>query len=150
MTEFENKVVLITGAARGQGRNHAIRFAEAGADIIAYDACVQVDSLGYDLATADDLAETVRQVEATGRRIVWGQVDVRDFDALQAFVDGAVAELGRLDVVIADRRQPDQRRHADAVQRRDLSIVPAGCRRAHARNGRAADEWDASDEYPVR
>lgn len=102
MSRFSGKVVLITGAARGQGRNHALRFAAEGADIIAVDACEDVDTVGYDLATEDDLAETVRMVEKLDRRIVASKTNVRDLGALRAAVDSAVGELGRLDVVVAN------------------------------------------------
>ena len=101
-TEFEGKVAFITGAARGQGRSHAVRFAEAGADIIAVDLCEQMDSVAYPMATPEDLDETVNLVEKTGRRIVAEQADVRDFQRLRAVVDTAVAELGRLDFVLAN------------------------------------------------
>jgi NAD(P)-dependent dehydrogenase (short-subunit alcohol dehydrogenase family) len=96
-TEFEGKVAFITGAARGQGRSHAVRFAEAGADIITVDLCEQMDSVGYPMATPKDLDETVNLVEKTGRRIVAEQADIRDFQRLRAVVDNAVAELGRVD-----------------------------------------------------
>ena len=99
---LENKVAFITGAARGQGRSHAVRLAQEGADIIAVDLCAQVDSVPYPMATPDDLAETVRQVEALDRRIVASQADVRDLAALQTAVDAGVAELGRLDIVSAN------------------------------------------------
>ena len=99
---LENKVAFITGAARGQGRSHAIRLAQEGADIIAIDLCAQVDSVPYPMATPDDLAETVSQVEALDRRIVASQADVRDLTAVQAAVDAGVAELGRLDIVSAN------------------------------------------------
>ncbi|MGZ9884174.1 mycofactocin-coupled SDR family oxidoreductase [Rhodococcus ruber] len=102
MGQLEGKVAFITGAARGQGRSHAVRLAEEGADIIAIDLCAQVDSVGYPLATPDDLAETVRQVEALDRRIVAGQADVRDSAALKSAVDDGVAQLGRLDIVLAN------------------------------------------------
>ncbi|MCJ0977803.1 mycofactocin-coupled SDR family oxidoreductase [Rhodococcus sp. ARC_M12] len=102
MNRFEGRVVLITGAARGQGRNHALRFAAEGADIIAVDACADVDTVGYDLATEEDLAETVRLVEKADRRIVASKTDVRNLDDLKAAVDAGVAELGRLDVVVAN------------------------------------------------
>ncbi|MER7002820.1 mycofactocin-coupled SDR family oxidoreductase [Dactylosporangium sp. NPDC000555] len=98
----EGKVALITGAARGQGRSHAVRLAEEGADIIAVDLCTDMDSVPYPLGTAEDLAETVRQVEALGRRIVARQADVRDDTALRAAVDDGVARLGRLDIVCAN------------------------------------------------
>src|ERR1700676_3124890 len=77
--QFEGKVALITGAARGQGRSHAVRFAEEGADILAVDICDQIDCVGYPMATREDLDETVNLVEKTGRRIVAEQGDVRDF-----------------------------------------------------------------------
>jgi NAD(P)-dependent dehydrogenase (short-subunit alcohol dehydrogenase family) len=76
--QFEGKVALITGAARGQGRSHAVRFAEEGADIIAIDMCAQIDSVPYPMASPEDLDETVNLVEKTGRRIVAEQADVRD------------------------------------------------------------------------
>jgi (+)-trans-carveol dehydrogenase len=96
------KVAFITGAARGQGRSHAVRLAEEGADIIAIDLCGQISSLEYPLATPEDLAHTVNEVEALGRRIIATQVDVRDYAALQAAVAEGVAELGRLDIVSAN------------------------------------------------
>lgn len=102
--QLDGKVAFITGAARGQGRSHAVRLAEEGADIIAVDICGPVDSLEgfYELATKDDLAETVRQVEGLGRRIVAREADVRDLSALERSVADGVAELGRLDIVVAN------------------------------------------------
>jgi len=100
--QFEGKVAFITGAARGQGRSHAVRFAEEGADIIAFDLCAQMDSVGYPMSSPEDLDETVNLVEKTGRRIVAEQGDVRDFARLQAAVANGVAELGRLDFVLAN------------------------------------------------
>src|ERR1700678_2348524 len=86
MGKLEGKVAFITGAARGQGRSHAIRLAQEGADIIAVDICRQIDSVPYPMSTPDDLAETVKQVEALDRRIFAAQADVRDATALkQAF-----------------------------------------------------------------
>jgi (+)-trans-carveol dehydrogenase len=99
---LEGKVAFITGAARGQGRSHAIRLAQEGADIIAVDICDQVDSVPYDMARPDELAETVSQVEALDRRIVAAQADVRDLAALTSAVASAVADLGRLDIVSAN------------------------------------------------
>lgn len=99
---LEGKVAFITGAARGQGRSHAVRFAEEGADIIAFDLCDQMDSVAYQMATPEDLDETVNLVEKTGRRIVAEQGDVRDFERLKAAVASGVAELGRLDFVLAN------------------------------------------------
>lgn len=98
----DGKVAFIAGAARGQGRSHAIRLAEEGADIIAVDVCKNVDNVQIDLATPGDLLETRERVEALGRRIVTDEVDVRDFDALKAVVDRGVAELGRLDIILAN------------------------------------------------
>jgi SDR family mycofactocin-dependent oxidoreductase len=100
--QFANKVAFITGAARGQGRAHAVRFAEEGADIIAVDICGQIDTIGYPMATRHDLDETINLVEKTGRRIVANQADVRDIGQLSAAVDKGVAELGRLDFVLAN------------------------------------------------
>ncbi len=78
------KVAFVTGAGRGQGRSHAIRLAEEGADIIAVDICADYDSLSYGMSTEEDLAETVKAVEALDRRIVAGKADVRDAGALKA------------------------------------------------------------------
>jgi len=96
------KVALVTGAARGQGRADAVRLAEEGADLIVVDVCAPLPSVPYDSATPEDLDETVRQIEKTGRRVIAGVVDVRDLEALRAIVDGAVVQLGRLDVVVAN------------------------------------------------
>ncbi|MGK3952241.1 mycofactocin-coupled SDR family oxidoreductase [Microbacterium sp. I2] len=102
MGRVEGKVAFITGAARGQGRSHAVRLAQEGADIIAIDICEAIPENPYDPATEEDLAETVRQVEALDRRIVAEKADVRDFAQLKAVVDHGVAELGRLDIVSAN------------------------------------------------
>jgi SDR family mycofactocin-dependent oxidoreductase len=96
------KVALITGAARGQGRAHAVRLAADGADIIAVDICAPISSVPYPLATADDLAATVKLVEDTGARIVAKEADVRDRASLSDAVQAGVDELGRLDIVIAN------------------------------------------------
>jgi SDR family mycofactocin-dependent oxidoreductase len=93
------KIALITGAARGQGRSHAVRLAEEGADIIAVDACVDYESVGYAMATEADLDQTVKEVEALDRRIVARIADVRDPAALSAAVTAGVEELGGLDIV---------------------------------------------------
>ncbi|RBY83694.1 SDR family mycofactocin-dependent oxidoreductase [Geodermatophilus sp. TF02-6] len=102
MPRLEGKVAFITGAARGQGRSHAVRLAQEGADVIAVDGLTDVASVGYPMATQDDLDETVRQVEALDRRIVASKVDVRDGAGLARAVDDGVAQLGRLDVVLAN------------------------------------------------
>lgn len=96
------KVAFITGAARGQGRSHAVRLAQEGADIIAIDVCKQLDGVPFPMSTPEDLAETVALVEKQGRRILATQADVRDEDALRAAVDDGVAQLGRLDIVVAN------------------------------------------------
>jgi SDR family mycofactocin-dependent oxidoreductase len=98
----EGKVAFVTGAARGQGRSHAIRLAQEGADIIAVDLAGQIDSVPYPMATPDDLAETVKEVEALDRRIIATQADIRDFGALKTAVEEGVAQLGRLDIVAAN------------------------------------------------
>jgi SDR family mycofactocin-dependent oxidoreductase len=99
----EGKVAFITGAARGQGRSHAVRLAQEGADIIAIDVCKPISSSSeIPPATADDLAQTADLVKAQNRRIVTAEVDVRDYDALKAAVDSGVEQLGRLDIIVAN------------------------------------------------
>ncbi|OZD00551.1 SDR family mycofactocin-dependent oxidoreductase [Rhodococcus sp. 06-221-2] len=102
MGRLERKIALITGSGRGQGRSHALKLAAEGADIIGIDICEQIDGVPYPLSTPDDLAETVRGVEALGRRMVARRADVRDFTQLKKAVDEGVAELGRLDIVCAN------------------------------------------------
>ncbi|MDO8361675.1 MAG: mycofactocin-coupled SDR family oxidoreductase [Actinomycetota bacterium] len=99
---LDGKVAFITGAARAQGRSHAVRLAEEGADIIAIDICAPAAAVGYPAATPDDLQQTVRDVEALGRRIVARVGDVRDQQALDGAVAEGVAVLGRLDIVVAN------------------------------------------------
>jgi SDR family mycofactocin-dependent oxidoreductase len=100
---LEGKVAFITGAARGQGRAHAIRMATEGADIIAVDLAGELPAcVPYHSATPDDLAETVRLVEATDRRILASIVDTRDFDRLHIAVEDGFAALGRLDIIVAN------------------------------------------------
>src|SRR3954451_9149013 len=98
----EGKVAFITGAARGQGRAHAVRLAQEGADIIAVDICKQIDSVRIPLSTPEDLAETADLVKGQNRRIYTAEVDVRDYDALKAAVDTGVEQLGRLDIIVAN------------------------------------------------
>jgi SDR family mycofactocin-dependent oxidoreductase len=102
MGRVEGKVAFVTGAARGQGRSHAIRLAQEGADIIAVDLCGQIATVQYPMATPDDLAETVKEVEALDRRIVATQADVRDLAGLQKAFDDGVAQLGGVDIVLAN------------------------------------------------
>jgi SDR family mycofactocin-dependent oxidoreductase len=102
MGKLDGKVAFITGAARGMGRSHALLLAEEGADIVGVDICEQISSVRYPLGTVDDLAETVRLVEKTGRRMVARKADVRRRDELQAAVDEGMERFGRLDVVLAN------------------------------------------------
>lgn len=101
-TRLEGKIAFITGAARGQGRAHAVRMATEGADIVAVDICHQIESNPYPLATPEDLAETERLVGALGRRIVARQADVRERQELRQVLDSAAAELGPIDIVVAN------------------------------------------------
>ncbi len=102
MGKLDGQVAFITGAARGQGRSHAVRLAQEGADIIAVDICAQIASVSYEMSTPADLEQTVKEVEAEGRRIVARQADVRDVAALrQAFEEGT-AELGPAQIVLAN------------------------------------------------
>jgi SDR family mycofactocin-dependent oxidoreductase len=99
---LEGKVAFITGAARGQGRSHAVRLAQEGADIIAVDLMEQIESNPYPLATPEDMKETVRLVEAQDRRIIASKADVRSRDQLREALENGVAQLGRLDIVSAN------------------------------------------------
>jgi SDR family mycofactocin-dependent oxidoreductase len=102
MAEFDGKIALVTGAARGQGRSHALRLAEQGADIIAIDICENITSMDYELASEDELRETAKSIEALDRRVVTAVADVRSRVRMKQVVDDAVAELGGLDVVVAN------------------------------------------------
>jgi NAD(P)-dependent dehydrogenase (short-subunit alcohol dehydrogenase family) len=99
---LDGKVVFITGAARGQGRAHAVRLAADGADIIALDICRDIDSIDYPNASPEDLDETIMLVEKEGRRIVARQADVCDADAVEQVVADGLADFGRLDIVNAN------------------------------------------------
>jgi (+)-trans-carveol dehydrogenase len=98
----DGKVALVTGAARGQGRAEAVRLAEEGADIIAVDICEPVETIPYEGATLEDLEETATLVRKHGRSIITVKADVRDLAALQAALGRGTAELGRLDIVVAN------------------------------------------------
>jgi len=100
--ELENTVAVVTGAARGQGRSHAVALAAEGADIIAIDRCADIDSIPYPLATKADLDETVQMVEAIGRRAVPVVTDVRDLAALQSGVQAGIDQLGEVEIVVAN------------------------------------------------
>lgn len=102
MGRVNGKVALVTGAARGQGRSHAVRLAEEGADIIAIDICKDVETVPYAGASRADLDETVRQIEALDRRVCAFEADVRDGDDLKRCIDEGVASLGNLDIVAAN------------------------------------------------
>ncbi|CAN5837424.1 mycofactocin-coupled SDR family oxidoreductase [soil metagenome] len=100
---LEGRVAFVTGAARGQGRAHAIRLAEEGADIIAVDVCGAIsDTITYPPATAEELADTVRAVESTGRKVLAREVDIRDLAAQQQVVADGIEQFGRLDVLVAN------------------------------------------------
>jgi SDR family mycofactocin-dependent oxidoreductase len=102
MGKLDGKVAFITGAARGQGRSHALRLAQEGADIIGVDLCGPVASVAYPMPTLDDLEQTVKGVEAAGRRMIARQVDVRDFAALTKAFEEGTTELGPVDIVVAN------------------------------------------------
>ena len=104
MGVLDGKVAFVTGAARGQGRSHARRLAEEGADIIAIDACATPGWLSYPLASEADLAQTVKEVEAAGLRVVARRADVRDLGTVRAALDEGVAELGGLLDIVAPTR----------------------------------------------
>jgi (+)-trans-carveol dehydrogenase len=127
MGVLDGKVAFVTGAARGQGRSHARRLAEEGADVIAIDACATPDWLSYPLASEADLAQTAKEVEALGRRVVARRADVRDLGAVRAVLDEGVAELGgRLDIVCANAgiiSQPMPTWEIDLGQWRELIDV---------------------------
>ena len=99
---LDGKVAVVSGAARGQGRSHAVRLARDGADIVAIDICADIDTVHYPLARPEDLDETVAQIEQLGRRVAATQTDVRDATAVATAINGGVAELGRLDIVVAN------------------------------------------------
>ncbi|BBZ15361.1 mycofactocin-coupled SDR family oxidoreductase [Mycobacterium branderi] len=102
MSSLDGKVAFITGAARGQGRAHAVKLASEGASIIAVDLCDQIPSVQYPMSTADDLAETIKLVEDTGARIVAMKGDVRDPASLTATLETGLAQFGRVDIVVAN------------------------------------------------
>ncbi len=102
MERFDGKVALITGAARGQGRAHAIAFAERGADVVLCDRCEDRDVVRYPLATQEDLDETVRLVEATGRKAISATFDTNDRQAMNSLVERGESELGRIDIAVAN------------------------------------------------
>ena len=102
MGKLDGQVAFISGAARGQGRSHAVRLAQEGASIIAFDICAQISSVSYEMATPADLEQTVKEVEAEGGRIVARQADVRDADQLRIALEKGMAELGPVSIVLAN------------------------------------------------
>ncbi len=132
MGRVEGKVAFVTGAARGQGRSHAVRLAEEGADIIAVDICRDIESIKYSLSRPEDLEETVRLVEKTGRRIVAEQADVRERPQLAAVLERGVAELGgHLDIVVAQagiagmKGEPQWQAWTDVIDTNLLGVINA-------------------------
>jgi SDR family mycofactocin-dependent oxidoreductase len=125
------KVAFITGAARGQGRSHAIRLAEEGADIIAVDICKNYDTVGYAMATAEDLEETKNYVEKAGRRIVTAQADVRNEAELRGALEAGLAELGKVDIVVAQagvaamKGQPPMQAWTDGINTNFVGTINA-------------------------
>jgi SDR family mycofactocin-dependent oxidoreductase len=101
MGRVQGKVAFVTGAARGQGRSHAVRLAEEGADIIAVDLCQDIPTIGYPMATPEDLDETAKLVEKAGRGIVTAQADVREAGQLREALERGIAEFGKVDIVVA-------------------------------------------------
>lgn len=101
MGRVQGKVAFVTGAARGQGRSHAVRLAEEGADVIAVDLCQDIATIGYPMATPEDLEETATLVEKTGRGIVTAQADVREASQLREALERGIAEFGKVDIVVA-------------------------------------------------
>ena len=101
MGRVSGKVAFITGAARGQGRSHAVRLAEEGADIIAVDFCEDLSTIGYPMATPEDLEETARLVEKTGQGIVTAKADVREAGQLKTALESGLAQFGKVDIVVA-------------------------------------------------
>jgi SDR family mycofactocin-dependent oxidoreductase len=121
--KLDGKVAFITGAARGQGRSHAVRLAQEGADIIAIDLAAQIDTVAYPMSTPEDLAQTAKEVEALDRRIFTQVADVRDRAALQAAFDAGVAELGPVDIVLANAGIAPMSLHPQAAEWQDVLDV---------------------------
>jgi SDR family mycofactocin-dependent oxidoreductase len=129
MAVLDGRVVFITGAARGQGRSHAVMCAEEGANIVGVDICKDLDVVPYKLGTAEELEETARLVEKTGQEMLFQKADVRDKAALQAAFDAGVNQFGHIDTVIANAgvilTNPDERDASEAL-RVGLDIMQTG------------------------
>ncbi|MFI6361296.1 mycofactocin-coupled SDR family oxidoreductase [Nocardia sp. NPDC050630] len=131
MGRVQGKVAFVTGAARGQGRSHAVKLAEEGADIIAVDICRDIESIQYSLSRPEDLEETTRLVEKTGRRIIAEQADVRDRPQLAAVLERGIAEFGHLDIVVAQagiagmKGEPQWQAWTDVIDTNLLGVINA-------------------------
>ncbi|MEV4235473.1 MULTISPECIES: mycofactocin-coupled SDR family oxidoreductase [unclassified Nocardia] len=131
MGRVQGKVAFVTGAARGQGRSHAVKLAEEGADIIAVDICRDIESIQYSLSRPEDLQETTRLVEKTGRRIIAEQADVRDRPQLAAVIERGIAEFGHLDIVVAQagiagmKGEPQWQAWSDVIDTNLIGVINA-------------------------
>ena len=131
MGRVQGKVAFVTGAARGQGRSHALRLAEEGADIIAIDICKNFDTIGYPMATPEDLEETAELVKKTGRGIVTEIADVRDSAQMKAAVARGLEEFGKLDIVVAQagiggmKGQRPRRAGGEVIDRNRIGTINA-------------------------
>jgi SDR family mycofactocin-dependent oxidoreductase len=131
MGKVEGKVAFVTGAGRGQGRSHAVRLAEEGADIIAVDICHDIPSVNYAMSSEADLQETAATIEKLGRRVVSVPADVRDIMALRTALDRGLSEFGRLDIVVAQagiaplRGQPPMQAWCDVIDTNLIGTINA-------------------------
>jgi SDR family mycofactocin-dependent oxidoreductase len=131
MGRVQGKVAFVTGAARGQGRSHAVRLAEEGADIIAVDLCQDIPTIGYPMATPEDLEETAKLVEKTGRGAVTAQADVREAGQLREALERGIAEFGKVDIVVAQagiagmKGQPPLQAWVDVINTNLLGTINA-------------------------
>ncbi|BBZ03472.1 3-ketoacyl-ACP reductase [Mycolicibacterium chitae] len=131
MGRVQGKVAFITGAGRGQGRSHAVRLAEEGADIIAVDLCEDLETIGYPMATPEDLEETKNLVEKTGQRIVTAKADVREVAQLRSALEAGLAEFGKVDVVVAQagvagmKGQPPMQAWTDGINTNLIGTINA-------------------------
>jgi len=133
MGSLEGKVALVTGAARGQGRSHAIRLAQEGASIVAVDICDDIEAVSYQLSTPEDLKETVRLVEEQDQQIDAHIADIRDYEQLSAAIEAGTAKLGPLDVVVANAgiwavsvEQPQERARRELVWKDTIDVNLTG------------------------
>ncbi len=131
MGRVEGKVAFVTGAGRGQGRSHAVKLAEEGADIIAVDICRDIETIKYSLSRPEDLEETARLVEKAGRRIIAEQADVRDRAQLATVLARGVAEFGHLDIVVAQagiagmKGEPQWQAWTDVIDTNLIGVINA-------------------------